>query len=88
MIEKTRLSKNEKLPGNKETVVYPSTTLTNKKSKTKKSPIENNVNTMEDLTLEDVNDDHTYNNDESTKSKKKRTNNISSSKSAKNAFYN
>ena len=88
MTGKTRLSKNEKLTGNNEPVVYPPTTLTNKKSRTKKSPIKNIGNNMEDLTLEDVNDDNTYNNDESAKSKKKRTNKISSSKSAKNAFYN
>jgi hypothetical protein len=76
---KIRLGKNEKKNGDNETVMHPSTTFTNKKSKKKTNTTESRNNIVEDLTLEDVNDDH----DESERSKKKKT----TSKSVKNAFY-
>ncbi len=82
MTGKVRLSKNERLNGNDEIIVHP-TASSNKKSKKKKKTIE----TIEDLKLEDVNDDHDGEND-NKKSKKKNTGRTSDKTNVKNAFYN
>jgi hypothetical protein len=86
MNESIRLGKKEKVNGDGETIIYPSTTFMNKKSKKKKRITATNDNKKEDLQREDVNESD-GNDNLNAKSKKKKLNRISSNKFAKNAIY-
>jgi hypothetical protein len=80
------LGENQKVNGDGETIIYPSTTFMNKKPKKKKRITAANDSIMEDLQLEDVTEND-GNDNLNAKSKKKQPNKISPNKFSKNAFY-
>lgn len=83
MTGKIRLSHNETINGDNETIVYPSTVYFTKKTKKKKKSTIVNNNIIEDLHLEDIHD-----NANAGFSPKLKTSRLSTRKTIKNAFYN